>query len=144
MARISRTLVTLTCLLGAAALGAPGTAAAAPAAADAETAYNTKTQELTHQPTPTMPESCVERTITLAAGTYDWGQTLADGHRPDFQLGAGEYRWQDCLYPDGDFYTQQTTLDPANPDWDAVDLTETVTLTETREYTWGSYLDPQF
>ncbi|MGY0055140.1 hypothetical protein ACWY4P_00900 [Streptomyces sp. LZ34] len=141
MARISRILLSVMALLGVAILSTPGTASAAQ---DYPTAYNTKTQYLKAQPTSDMPKSCVERHITLLGGDYDWGQILGAGDRPNLYLGAGAYTWEDCLYPDDDFYIHQTKLNPDNPDWDEISLTESVFLADSDSYTWGSYLDPRF
>lgn len=141
MKRTPRILLSAMALLGGAALSVPGTASAAD---DFPTAYNTKTQYLKDPPTSDMDTSCVERQIFVTSGDYDWGQILGSGKRPNFRLGAGDYTWQDCLYPDDDFYVHQTTLDPKNPHWDSVSLTTSVFLSRSGDFRWGSYLDPKF
>ncbi len=121
-----------------------GASATASAADEFPTAYNTKTQRLTDKPESDMDPSCVSRRISLIAGEYDWEQTLALGSRSNLYLGSGMYTWEDCLYPDDGFYVQQTSLNPDNPDWDTISLTDWVELDEERTYTWGSLLDPRF
>ncbi|GAB2587410.1 hypothetical protein GCM10027168_20270 [Streptomyces capparidis] len=139
VARISRTLLPLVALL-VALLGLPGTASAASAA---PIAYNTKTQWLTADPDSSLPQSCVQRRITLASGHYDWG-IIGAAERPDLYLGAGGYTWKDCLTPEDGYYIQQSSLDPDNPAWQTIFLTDYWFLADSQTMQWGSYLDPHF
>ncbi|MCT2588398.1 hypothetical protein LHJ74_00290 [Streptomyces sp. N2-109] len=140
MTRIARTFLSLMALLGVAILTVPGTALAAPTA---DPAYNTKTQHLTSEPTSDMPESCIERSITLASGYYDW-RIKGAAERPDLYLGAGRYTWKDCLIPGDGFYVQQSSLNPDNPDWDTILLTDYWFLAYSGSHQWGSSLLPHF
>ncbi|MEV6130510.1 hypothetical protein AB0M05_27310 [Streptomyces violaceusniger] len=143
MARISRILM-LTALFGAAALVVPGAASAVPATVTAETARNTKTQELTNNPNSGMPESCVERRISLATGTYDWAQIGGLGERSNLNLGQGWYTWKDCLDPGNGSYDHTTWLNPDNPDWETIELHGEWKPEVPGNWQWGSFLDPRF
>jgi hypothetical protein len=118
----------------------------APSAAAAETAYNQKTQFLTADPNAGMVESCMDRRIFLRDGVYDWGQRMGGDRRvprPDMILGNSWYTWKDCLVPRNGHYTHFTSLDPDTPGWSTANMRGDWDLGSSRDYTWGSYLDPQ-
>jgi hypothetical protein len=141
MARISRVLLAGTALLAVAVLGAPS---AASAEQDFPTAFNTREQWLTADPTPVDDTACVDRRVELASGHYDWDQWLGNAQRLDVYLGAGWYTWEDCLIPEDGYYVQETSLNPDNPEWDTIRLEDSFRLTQHGTYTWGSILDPRF
>lgn len=124
-------------------------------ASAAATAYNSETLWLEANPSDSMPTSCVQRRIDLAAGTYWWDQFVDDPGdfgtyvhivRPDIVLGAGWYTWTDCLDPKNGHYIATTRLDPDNPSWAPV--TDSFDWTGVPFHdgytTWGSRLDPYF
>lgn len=112
-------------------------------AAATATAFNQKTQFLTETPTSNMPRSCVDRSIYLAAGNYDWVQTAGTGRRDPLTLNAGTYYWQDCLIPHDGYYEQQSYLKAS---WDPATLDSSFNLVGlgSGNYNWGSDLVPEF
>lgn len=93
-----------------------GGAAAVPANAAYPTAYNTRTQFLVGAPVPPDPFAYITRSITLAAGCYDWA--LRWGGYEDKgakQIPAGTYTWTDHLaYDSGWQYLQGSELDSSS------------------------------
>lgn len=145
MTRVRYGLLSVMALVCVALLGAPGAASAAPT--DYPTAYNTKTQYLVSNPHSGMAGSCVSRRITLGTGHYDWGHVMGARQtvvRANLYLGQGVYTWEDCLWPHDGFYVQTTSLNPDNPDWDTVYLSEDLDVRSTGTWTWGGFLDPRF
>ncbi|MFF8234759.1 hypothetical protein [Streptomyces caelestis] len=141
MARVPRVLIAGTALLAGVVLGAPS---AASAEQDFPTAFNTREQWLTANPSPVDDKVCIDRRVELASGHYNWEQWLGKAERLNVELGSGWYTWEDCLIPQDEYYVQETSLNPDNPDWVTIRLEDSFRLTQHATYTWGSILDPKF
>ncbi|GHG03808.1 MULTISPECIES: hypothetical protein [Amycolatopsis] len=142
MANLLRTLTSLAVAVGITAVAVPATATAA----SSPTAYNTWTQELTNHPNPGMPISCVDRTIDLREGHYNWGLKMGGSERvmrTDLFLGTDRYGWHDCLVPGDNVYGHASSLKARNhPDWPEITISRSWTLSAAGVRTWGSFLDP--
>lgn len=123
-------------------------AAVAPATA-ASGAYNERTQTLAANPAGD-GQSCVQRSIYLAKGTYQWQQLLqgtAINYR-DITLAAGWYTWQACITPtfnESDGYWGYADLSTLSPSWGGTaQLGANFEIYQTGTYTWGDGLVPLY
>jgi hypothetical protein len=114
-----------------------------------------KTQFLTATPVASDPNSCVSRSIGLAAGEYSWtykmgGETITLSGSGLFISHAGTYSWETCLFTDDGFYQLASSLTSSAKDGDGDpievhDLQDTfIQLHSSGDYTWGSVLTPSF
>ena len=135
------TLPVLTLLLtGALTVALAGPASAAPIA------YNTKTQFLTNAPVDSMPTSCVQRRVYLAAATYEWGAFYSGLYRElrQIPLAAGNYTWTNCLDPKNDYYRNTGTLDPDAAGLPTAVINHDIDIASATTWQWGGYLAPPF
>ncbi|MBT2472152.1 hypothetical protein J7E97_30910 [Streptomyces sp. ISL-66] len=111
----------------------------------ASIAYHTRTMWLTSHPTESTSTACVDTTIYLAEGNYSWVQTRDGrlGASKTIWLRAGTYGWLDCLWGKDGYYKHWTNLSPQNNDYIATLYSPWVVESD-GNYTWGSYLNPDF
>jgi hypothetical protein len=119
---------------------------AAPASA-AGPAFNYRTQYLAANPGWNAATSCMSLHIYLDSGSYYWtSYNQGDRYWEDYKLlayiklDAGWYTWKDCLIPLGNFYTQNSTLDPDKAGLASV-TREVQWTVDSGTWTWGSSLE---
>lgn len=135
-------------------LGASSSRAAAPrvAVSNLPAAFNQHTQDLTANPVPSDPTTCITRTIGLDGGHY----TLQLFFRPNDNSGRvvngpsatvfnnttkqNTWTWRDCLIPDNGFYDQTSTV--TAPDGESQTLPGSFVIGASGSYVWGSALQP--
>lgn len=128
--------------LAGATVGATVLLTGSPASA-ADTAYLERTQYLTSSPADSMATSCTSKRIFLASGNYTWGNYYPGSVR-DIYLGSTIYTWTTCLDPKNGYYQHTTTLDPDQSGWATATISNSLFISPSDNWTWGSYLDPHF
>jgi hypothetical protein len=117
------------------------------------TAYNQRTLWLVSNPLLGMADACTKRTIYLARGIYTWtylwdGNAVSTGNTGIFSItAAGNYIWEDCLYPEQGYYIQNSSLMAtfSGAGFGTLGLPDVEEVAfEDAYYTFGSSLAPQF
>jgi hypothetical protein len=112
-------------------------------------AYNERTLFLTNSPNLGMAYACTSRPIYLVADSYFWtyrwdGSDVTQGVW-GLIIPTGNYKWEDCLYPEDGYYVQAAALEnPSNgqilyriPEIDNLAI-------DSGDHSFGSVLHPQF
>ncbi len=101
-----------------------------------------------------MATACISRQIQLASGTYSWGHVMLnqEGHQErSIYLTAANYNWKECIDPRSGYYTLTGSLqvivdsDPLPAaHLEPLDIDIRGMSDEDQNWTWGSYINPNF
>jgi hypothetical protein len=87
-------------------------------------------------------QTCIDRSLTLDAGNYDWQVFIETAGSPEraLYLAAGSYLWEACIVGyTGDYYLVESTLEVSG--YSPAGYISTFDVSApSLEYTWGSYL----